>query len=501
MLTFGMFAPLIINRKTSADLKCFTGLATRFFSDAFSLNLCKATRVQYGDAKPYEECSWGQKWWCFMTTPLVKLLYKTVNELVVLVILICYSLLGQTYKSKNFDWAFYGAIVFMLFNNMRLVFFFFYTDKAVIAGRGDEAKMVRSTWACMKWKRSWQQSLIALIQYISLIANVISRQTFIQSTPTYAIVPTLTYEHSKTTDAEYKFATSDAAQFWNVTEDKASFWRSLEGSDAKWALYFEYAEGLYGKYGYDATIQRAPRLYNIPSYMLYFIFYPTVVEDPYKTPLTEAEWKAKKCMGERQDEFGYDECCWTETKLAEATGDDRTGGDVAAWLEKTALDNNPVCFFPTIAAIGYGNMVLTNITMLVATVLFLRNFRLTRLGAMINSIVACLKEFFWWCLVALCFVIPFAVLQFNLFFPNSMVKSVDDGYDCSGDKCEKLESGGLYNEPNILKNMFKMTTFNVFGEMFFDFFDAEEHKPWTCDPVTMREAGGLCQDYVSDRQI
>merc|ERR1739838_664451 len=132
--------------------------------------------------------------------------------------------------------------------------------------------------------------------------------------------------------------------------------------------------------------------------------------------------------------------------------------------------------------------------MLVATVLFLRNFRLTRLGSMINSIVACLKAFFWWCLVALVFVIPFAVLQFNLFFPNSLLKSVDDGHDCSGDTCKELDNK-LYNNPDILKNLFKMTTFNVFGEMFFDFFDPEEHKPWTCDPVTMRDGGGLCQDY------
>ena len=70
--------------------------------------------------------------------------------------------------------------------------------------------------------------------------------------------------------------------------------------------------------------------------------------------------------------------------------------------------------------------------MLVATVLFLRNLRLTRLGAMVNSIVACLKEFFWWCMVALMFVIPFAVLQFNMFFPNSLVKSIDEQF---ADKC------------------------------------------------------------------
>ena len=65
-----------------------------------------------------------------------------------------------------------------------------------------------------------------------------------------------------------------------------------------------------------------------------------------------------------------------------------------------------------------------------------------------------------------------------------------------GDTCKELDNK-LYNKPDILKNLFKMTTFNVFGEMFFDFFDPEEHQPWTCDPVTMRDGGGLCQDYVS----
>ena len=496
MLTFGMFAPLVIQRETSSDLWYYDGLASRFFSDVFSLNLAKATRVQYGDVKTYEECSRLQMWWCFMTTPMVKLLFKTFTELVVLIILIFYSLLGQTYKSKSFDWTFYGAIVFMLFNNMRIVFFFLFIDKAVIEGRGDEAKVRRATWACMKWKRSWKQALIALIQYLSLIANVASRQTFINATPPYAIVPTLNYEHSKVNDAEYTFTENDAVQFWNETEKTTAVWR--DGLDeVEMKDYFEYAAGLYGKYGHDATVQRAPRLYNIPSYMLYFIFYPGDVNSAYKTPLTRKQWESKSCKGVWNEKFAFAQCCWHEERIEEVTADDRTGGDVAEWLMITANDNHPVCFFPTIASIGYGNMVLTNVTMLVATILFLRNFRLTRLGAMINSIVACLKEFFWWCLVAFCFVIPFTVLQFNLFFPNSMLKSIDEGFDCSSGDCKPVENK-LYNEPIILKNLFKMTTFTVFGEMFIDFFDAEEHQPWTCDPVTMRGGGGLCQDYVSD---
>ena len=70
--------------------------------------------------------------------------------------------------------------------------------------------------------------------------------------------------------------------------------------------------------------------------------------------------------------------------------------------------------------------------MLVATVLFLKNLRLTPLGAMVNSIVACLAAFVQWCIVALVVLVPFAVLQFNLFFPNSLLKSVDSGLDCTG---------------------------------------------------------------------
>ena len=57
----------------------------------------------------------------------------------------------------------------------------------------------------------------------------------------------------------------------------------------------------------------------------------------------------------------------------------------------------------------------------------------------------------------------------------------------------------MYKGPDILANVFRQTTFNIFGELFFDFFDPEEHKPWTCDPTTQRGAGGLCQDYVSFR--
>ena len=359
---------------------------------------------------------------------MVKLYYKTLNETAVLVILIIYSLLGQTYKSKSFDFAFYGAIWFMLMNNMRSTFFFLFTDRAKL----DNNTVVKSTWACMQFRRGWKQALVNLIQYISLIANVVTRQTFISLTPDYAIVPTLNYEHSKVEDASYLFATpDDHVQFWNLNESKlANNTEWITDSKAMQTNYFNYAEKLYGN-NYDATVQRAPRLYNIQSYMLYFIFHPNDTTMATKIADQKA-WEDMNCLGGYSSEFGFEECCWSPDRLAQVTDDDRTGNDVSDWLKRSAIAKTPACFFPKIAALGYGNTVLTNITMLVATVLFLRNFRLTRLGSMINSIVACLKAFFWWCLVALVFVIPFAVLQFNLFFPNSLLKSVDDGHDCSG---------------------------------------------------------------------
>lgn len=63
-------------------------------------------------------------------------------------------------------------------------------------------------------------------------------------------------------------------------------------------------------------------------------------------------------------------------------------------------------------------------------------------------------------------------------------------YPISDNECS------IYEWNSSLANMLRMTIFNLFGELFFDFFDEEEHKPWTCDPATMRDGGSLCQDYV-----
>ena len=54
----------------------------------------------------------------------------------------------------------------------------------------------------------------------------------------------------------------------------------------------------------------------------------------------------------------------------------------------------------------------------------------------------------------------------------------------------------MYKPADMLGNVFSMTALNLYGELFYDFFDQEAHLPWTCDPATMRDGGSLCQDYV-----
>ena len=58
---------------------------------------------------------------------------------------------------------------------------------------------------------------------------------------------------------------------------------------------------------------------------------------------------------------------------------------------------------------------------------------------------ACLSAFLYWVIVAIIVAIPYAVLQFNLFFPNSLLKSVDSGLECTG---------FVFNDPLTSKNKF-----------------------------------------------
>ena len=93
------------------------------------------------------------------------------NEFLILIVLLLYSLLGQTYKQKDFDVLFYGAIAFLLFNNLRLTWFFTFTDKAEIEGSGP----VKDAWAIMRFKRSWLSACTHLIQYLLLISVAATR--------------------------------------------------------------------------------------------------------------------------------------------------------------------------------------------------------------------------------------------------------------------------------------------------------------------------------------
>ena len=93
------------------------------------------------------------------------------NEFLILIVLLLYSLLGQTYKQKDFDVLFYSAIAFLLFNNLRLTWFFTFTDKAEIEASGP----VKDAWAIMRFKRSWLSACTHLIQYLLLISVAATR--------------------------------------------------------------------------------------------------------------------------------------------------------------------------------------------------------------------------------------------------------------------------------------------------------------------------------------
>ena len=151
---------------------------------------------------------------------------------------------------------------------------------------------------------------------------------------------------------------------------------------------FSYAKQIYGRFGYDATVQRAPRLFSISSHMLYFIFHPEDVAESFKTPLNERQWNVSDCHGSWSEEFRFDECCWTPERLKELDGDSRTNNDVIEWIKAGGDSQIPVCYYPRLANLGWGNTILTNMTMLVATVLFLKNLRLTPLGAMPGMVLA-----------------------------------------------------------------------------------------------------------------
>ena len=73
----------------------------------------------FGDSFP--------EWRRFMNTPKVKLLYKTLNEFGVLIVLIWYSLLGQPYANEDSDRYFIAAVsTFVGFHALHL-FYCLYT--------------------------------------------------------------------------------------------------------------------------------------------------------------------------------------------------------------------------------------------------------------------------------------------------------------------------------------------------------------------------------------
>lgn len=113
-------------------------------------------------------------------------------------------------------------------------------------------------------------------------------------------------------------------------------------------------------------------------------------------------------------------------------------GSVNAWLQREK--SVPACYFDKVAKVNRFNLVLTNIFMATQALLFLRHFRGTTLGKMVSSVVACLKVFAYWAIIAVFVWIPYAFLQHNLRYPNRIVRNYDDNYRMENDTWIKYQS-------------------------------------------------------------
>ena len=104
----------------------------------------------------------------------------------------------------------------------------------------------------------------------------------------------------------------------------------------------------------------------------------------------------------------------------------RFKGEVNSWIntEKEV----PSCFFSIISRLNAYNLVFTNLFMVTQSLLFLRHFRGTKLGKMVMSVVACLKVFGYWAIIAVFVWIPYAFLQHNVRYPNRVLKNYDSKF-------------------------------------------------------------------------
>ena len=67
----------------------------------------------------------------------------------------------------------------MLFNNLRLTWFFTFTDMAWVKDKDYPfGRKIKDSWAIMRFKRSWLSASTHLIQYILLIAVAATRKRY-----------------------------------------------------------------------------------------------------------------------------------------------------------------------------------------------------------------------------------------------------------------------------------------------------------------------------------
>ena len=86
--------------------------------------------------------------------------------------------------------------------------------------------------------------------------------------------------------------------------------------------------------------------------------------------------------------------------------------------------------------------------MVTQSLLFLRHFRGTKLGKMVMSVVACLKVFVYWAIIAVFVWIPYAFLQHNVRYPNRIVKNYDSKFKLVNGSWE-LSGEGRYRQGSV----------------------------------------------------
>ena len=166
------------------------------------------------------------------------------------------------------------------------------------------------------------------------------------------------------------------------------------------------------------------------------------------------------------------------------------------WL--SASKTAPVCYFDRIEDVNRFNLIVSNIFMMAQSLFFLRHFRGTAFGKIIQSVVRCVAVFAHWSIIALFVWIPYALLQHNLLYPNRIVNDWDDSFEFNT-KEGKWELNEVdyysFDKLNMKPVMFR-AFFNMFQSLFIHDLDPRNHDPTTCSEVLSdNDKDDLCPDY------